>query len=83
MLEAESCRGKIMSDSAYVHVNNEPSIAAEVHDGISRGQARRPGTIASPAPTPPGIESQRVVDRLLRECFTRKPPGGTGRIDDP
>jgi hypothetical protein len=35
------------------------------------------------APSQLEIETQLVVDRLLRECFTRKSQRGTGRIDSP
>jgi hypothetical protein len=59
------------------HVYN-PSITAEALCGISR---ERPGTIVKSAPSQLEVETQLVVDRLLRECFTRKSPGGTGRID--
>jgi len=66
--------------SIYRHVYN-PSITAEVLCGISCEQGWRPGTIVKFAPSPLEIETQLVVDRLLRECFTRKLPRGTGRID--
>lgn len=68
--------------STYSHVNKSP-ITAEIHDGVSLRQVRRPGTVAEAASFPPEIETQLVVDRLLRECFTRKPPRTTGRIDAP
>ena len=73
-----------MSNSAliYSHVYYPP-IAAEVVCGISREQGWRLGTIVKSAPSQLEIETQLVVDLLLRECFTRKSPRGTGRIDTP
>ena len=68
--------------SIYSHVYNPP-ITAEVHCGISRGQGWRPGTIVKSTPSQLEIETQLVVDRLIRECFTRKSPRGTGRIGTP
>jgi len=68
--------------SIYSHVYNPP-IKAEAHFGISRGQGWRPGTIVKSAPSQLEIETQLVVDRLMRECFTRKSPRGTGRIGTP
>jgi hypothetical protein len=67
--------------SIVCHVYNPP-ITAEVC-GISREQGWRPGTIVKSAPSHLEIETQLVVDRLLRECFTRKSQRGTGRIDSP
>jgi hypothetical protein len=64
------------------HVYN-PSITAEVLCGISRERGWRLGTIVKSAPSQLEIETQLVVDRLLRECFTRKSPRGIGRIDIP
>jgi hypothetical protein len=60
-----------------------PPIAAEVLCGISREQGWRLGTIVKSAPSQLEIETQLAVDRLLRECFTRKSPRGTGRINTP
>jgi len=68
--------------SIHSHVYNPP-ITAEVLCGISRGQGWRPGTIVNSAPSQLEIETQLVMDRLLRECFTSKSPRGTGRIDTP
>ncbi len=68
--------------SIYSHVYNPP-ITAEVLCGISRGSGWRPGTIVNSAPSQLEIETQLVMDRLFRECFTRKSPRGTGRIDTP
>jgi hypothetical protein len=62
--------------SIYSHVYNPP-ITAEVLCGISREQGWRPGTIAKSAPSQLDIETQLVVDRLLRECFIRKSCGGS------
>jgi hypothetical protein len=64
---------EIMSYGAliYSHVYNPP-IAAEVLCGISRGQGRRPGIIVNFVPSQLEIETQLVMDRLLRECFTRR-----------
>jgi len=57
--------------SIYSHVYNRP-LTAEVLCGISREQGWRPGTIAKSTPSQLEIETKLVVDRLLRECFTRK-----------
>jgi hypothetical protein len=65
--------------SIYGHVYNPP-IAAEFLCRISREQGWRPGTIVNFAPSELEIETQQVIDRLLRECFTSKPASGTGRI---
>jgi hypothetical protein len=46
-------------------------ITADVLCGISRKQGWWPGTIVKSAPSQLEIETQLVVDRLLRECFTR------------
>jgi hypothetical protein len=67
--------------STYRRVYNPP-ITAGVLCGVSREQRQRPGTIVnSTAPSQFEIETQLVIDRLLRECFTRKSPRGTGQID--
>jgi hypothetical protein len=68
--------------SIYGHVYNPP-ITVEVLCGISREQGRRPGTIVKSAPSQLGIETQSVMDRLLRECFTGNSPRRTGQIDTP
>jgi hypothetical protein len=57
--------------SIYSHVYNPP-ITAEVLCGISREQGWRPGTIANSALSQLESETQLVMDRLLRECFTSK-----------
>ena len=57
----------------YSHVYNPP-ITAEVLCGIPREQGWRPGTIVKSTPSQLGIETQQVMDRLLRECFTSKSP---------
>ena len=46
----------------------------EVLCEISRKQGCGPGTIVKAAPSQLQIETQRVADRLLRECFTSKSP---------
>jgi hypothetical protein len=61
--------------SIYSHVYNPPP-TAEVLYGISREQGWRPGTIVKTAPSQLEIETRQVIDRLLRECFTRKSPRG-------
>ena len=68
--------------SIYSHVYNPP-IAAEGLCEISREQGWRPSTIVKSAPSQLEIETQLVMDQLLRECFTRKSPRGTGRIGTP
>jgi hypothetical protein len=68
--------------SIYSDVYNPP-ITTEVLCGISREQGWLPGTIVSSAPSQLEIETQLVMDRLLRECFTSKSPRGIGRIDTP
>jgi hypothetical protein len=75
---------KIMSYDAsiYRHVYNPP-ITPEVLRGIAREQRWQPGTIVNSAQSQFEIETQHVIDRLLRECFTRKSPRGTGQIDTP
>jgi hypothetical protein len=50
---------------------NHP-ITPEVLRGMSRQQRRLPPTIVNPAPSQRQTEAQLVMDRLLRECFTRK-----------
>lgn len=57
----------------FSHVYDPPTTT----DGISREQGWRPGTIVRSAPSQLEIETQLVVDRLLRECFTRKSPRGS------
>jgi hypothetical protein len=59
------------------HVYNPP-ITAEVLCGISRERGWRRGTIVKSASSQLEIETQLVVDRLLRECFTRKSPRRIG-----
>ena len=68
--------------SIHRHVYNRP-ITAEVLCGIPREQRWRPGTIVNSASSQFEIETQLVIDRLLRECFTPKSPRGTGQIDTP
>jgi hypothetical protein len=52
--------------NAYNH-----QITPEVLHGMSRRQGRLPPTIVNP-PSQRQTEAQLVMDRLLRECFTRK-----------
>jgi hypothetical protein len=63
--------------SIYRHVYNPP-ITPEVLCRISREPGSRPGTIVNSALSQLEIETQLVADRLLRECFTRKSPRGSG-----
>jgi hypothetical protein len=48
-----------------------PPIAAEGPRGISRAQEWRPGSILTLASE---AETELVIDRLLRECFTLNSP---------
>jgi hypothetical protein len=48
-----------------------PPIASEVLHGFSL-QGRLPDTIMNSAPVRRDNEAQLVMDRLLRECLTRK-----------
>ena len=57
--------------SIYSNGYNEP-ITPEVLHGISRQQGRLPGTIVNPAPSQREIDAKLTMDRLLRECLTRK-----------
>jgi hypothetical protein len=66
--------------STYRHVRTMP-ITAEGLREISCGQGWQPGTIVESAPSRLEIDTQLVVDRLLRECFTQKSPDGMGRTD--
>ena len=52
--------------SIYSYVYNPP-MTAEVLCGISREQGWRRGTIVKSAPSQLEIETQQVIDRLLRE----------------
>ena len=61
-------------NSIYRHVYDLP-IPAELLGRISREPGCRPDAVVKPAPCEPQMETQLVVDRLLRECFTYKPPG--------
>jgi hypothetical protein len=66
--------------SIYSHVYGPP-ITAKVLCGISREQGWRPGTILNSTPSQLEIETQLVMDRLLRDCFSSKSARGTARID--
>jgi hypothetical protein len=65
--------GEIMSYGAsiYSHSYNQP-VASEALHGISREQRWRPAAIANSAPSRLELESQLVMDRLLREYLTPK-----------
>ena len=60
-----------MSYGVSIYSYNPP-IASEVLHGISREQRRLSDTIMNFAPVRREIEAQLVMDRLLRECLTRK-----------
>jgi hypothetical protein len=68
--------------SIYRHVYNPP-ITAEVLCGTAHEQRWWPGTIVNSTPSQFEIETQLVIDRLLRECFTPKSQRGTDQIDTP
>ena len=59
--------------SIYSH-GYHPPITAEGHRGISREQGWLPDTIVNSAPSQREIDAQLIMDRLLRECLTRKSP---------
>ena len=64
-----------MSYGASIHSHGyNPPIASEVLHGISREQRWLPGTIVNSAPARREIETQLVMDRLLREYLTPKSP---------
>ena len=64
-----------MPHAASIYSNGyNQTITPEVLHGISRRQGRLPGTIVNPAPSQRQTEAQSVMDRLLRECLTRKSP---------
>ena len=71
-----------MSHGASIcrHFGNPPD-ATNVLRGFPREQGWRPGTIVTSVPSQLEIDTQVVVDRLLRECFTQKSPDSTGRTD--
>jgi len=72
----------MFQDASIYHHVYTPPITAGVLCGVSRELRQRPGTIVnSTAPSQFEIETQLVIDRLLRECFTRKSPRGTGQIE--
>lgn len=52
----------------------KPPITAEVLRETSPTQRWRPGSIVTLAASETEIETQLVIDRLLRECFTLKSP---------
>jgi hypothetical protein len=64
-----------MPHAASIHSNGyDQPIAPEVLYGMSRQQRRLARTIVNPAPSQRQTEAQSVMDRLLRECLTRKSP---------
>jgi hypothetical protein len=52
----------------------KPPITTEVVCGISREQAWQPGTVVNSAPSQLERDPRLVMDRLLRECLTRRSP---------
>jgi hypothetical protein len=56
--------------SIYRHVRTMP-ITAEGLGESSCGQGWQPGTIVESAQSRLEIDTKLVVDRLLRECFTK------------
>ena len=56
--------------SIYSHVY-DPPITAEV----SASKDGEHGAIVNSAPSELEIETQEVIDRLFRECFTSQPRG--------
>ena len=56
--------------SIYSHVY-DPPITAE-----ALGQGWQHGAIVNSEPSELEIETQEVIDRLFRECFTSQPRGG-------
>ena len=64
-----------MSYAAAIYSQGyNPLIESEALNQISREQAWRPGSIVTLAASETEIETQLVIDRLLRECFTLKSP---------
>jgi hypothetical protein len=64
-----------MPHAASIYSNGcDQPIAPEVLYGMSRQQRRLARTIVNPAPSQRQTEAQLVMDRLLRECLTRKSP---------
>jgi hypothetical protein len=62
-----------MPHAASIYSNGyNPPITPEVLHRMSRQQRRLPRTIVNPAPSQRQTEAQLVMDRLLRECLTRK-----------
>jgi hypothetical protein len=59
--------------SIYSNGYNHP-ITPELIHGMSRQQRRLHRTIVNPAPSQRQTEAQLAMDRLLRECLTRKSP---------
>jgi hypothetical protein len=57
----------------YSNGYDQPNTPEVLHE-MSRQQRRLPRTIVNPAPSQRQTEAQLVMDRLLRECLTRKSP---------
>jgi len=57
--------------SIYGHVHN-PSVTAEGRGGFSRERGWLPGSIIGTGRSQCETEARLVMDRLLRECLTRK-----------
>jgi hypothetical protein len=66
--------------SIYRHVRTVPTTAESLGE-ISCWQGWQPGTLVESAPSRLEIDAQRVVDRLLRECFTQKSQDSMGGTD--
>jgi hypothetical protein len=65
-----------MSFAASIHSQGyKPPITTESRGGISSEQRWLPGTIVNSAPYQREIDAKLIMDRLLRECLTRKSPG--------
>jgi hypothetical protein len=52
----------------------KPPIMTESRGGFSRERGWLPGTIVNPAPPQRELDAKLIMDRLLRECLTRKSP---------
>jgi hypothetical protein len=61
-------------DASLRSCGYEQSITAKNERKFSRVKGWRAGTRADSAPSQLENETQLAMDRLLRECLTRKPP---------
>ena len=68
-----------MSHSASIH-GRDLAVALEGLHGISREQGWAPRAIVSSAPSQRELDTQLVMDRLLRECLARKLPREQARF---